>query len=418
MIAHALLQSLNASNARLVKTYMAEALLNKKDVLGNWRLEKQLAEGGQGVVWRARYNADEHSPAAAIKICLSRSEKARARFIREVELLRAQNHPGIVRVRDAGEAKGLPYFVMELANTTLAQIAGADSPGTRLILESRELLFRFVRQACEGVSYLHEHGVLHRDIKPSNILLMLDPPEPMRAVVADLGIGANEGEQGKLTATHEMIGTPAFRAPESFSGQHTARSDVYSLGKTIEAVFNRGAPVEIGPGKCLRDEKLTSELWDALDAVFVRACAFDPAHRFPTARALLEALPETVLGHTSSRVQLTQGQRPAAITLSIAERVALSEVIAECPSSDESASVQAVRRKTHLNEYHLAISLRRLEGIGFLHASREEDEHGNRYTLVQPTKDAVLWAHTHHEEVLAAIAEVAPKLSKDDDIPF
>jgi hypothetical protein len=139
---------------------------------------------------------------------------------------------------------------------------------------------------------------------------------------------------------------------------------------------------------------------------------------FPNARVLLEALPETVLGLNSSRGPLVREQRPATITLSVAERVALSEVITECPSSDESTSVHQVRRKTRLNEYHVAISSRRLENIGFLRASREEDEHGNSYSMVQPTNDAVLWAHAHHDEILAAIAEVSPEVSNDDDIPF
>jgi serine/threonine-protein kinase len=191
---------------------MDEAPLRSKDVVGKWRLEKELGAGGQGAVWRARYMEDRHSPAAALKICSGRSEKARARFSRELDLLRAQNHPGVVRVRDSGEHRGIPYFVMELATTTFAQVAAAESAGTRLVLESRELVFRLLRQTCEAVAHLHDAGVLHRDIKPSNVLLMLDPPEPMRAVLADFGIGANESDRGKLTATHEMIGTPAFRA--------------------------------------------------------------------------------------------------------------------------------------------------------------------------------------------------------------
>lgn len=118
-----------------------------------------------------------------------------------------------------------------------------------LILESRELLVRFVREACEAVAHLHANGVIHRDIKPSNVLLFLDPPEPMRAAIADLGIAAGEFDLGVLTATHEIVGTPAFRAPESLSGSYTTRSDVYSLGKTMEVVLNRGGSVTMGPVK-------------------------------------------------------------------------------------------------------------------------------------------------------------------------
>ena len=148
---------------------------------------------------------------------------------------------------------------------------------------------------------------------------MLDPPEPMRAVVADLGIGANELDQGRLTATHEIVGTPAFRAPESLTGQHSKRSDVYSIGKTIEAVLNRGGPLEVGPGKCLRDKRLTDELWDALDSMLARACAFDPDFRFESAAALLKAWPEGVLALDLTKTIRPPPEPPPTISLNVAE---------------------------------------------------------------------------------------------------
>lgn len=226
----------------LISIGVLQMELKKNLVIGKWRLNKPLGQGGQGTVWQARYVDEHHSPATAVKICSSTAEKARARFEQEISLLKEQSHPGIVRVRDAGTHNGFPYFAMELATITLARVAGMELSGTRLIRESHELILRFIRQACGAVAHLHEKGVLHRDLKPANILLMLEPPEPMRAVIADLGIASNELEQGNLTATHETIGTPAFRAPEAIRGAHTARSDVYAFGKTIEAVFNRQYP--------------------------------------------------------------------------------------------------------------------------------------------------------------------------------
>jgi hypothetical protein len=186
----------------------------------------------------------------------------------------------------------------------------------------------------------------------------------------------------------------------------------------MEAVLNRGASAEIGPGKCLRDERLTSDLWDALDSVLARACDFDPARRYSNANELLAALPVAVLGLHPSHGVATQEQRPAAIALTVAERVALSDIIAECPSSEERTRLYHVREKTRLNEYHFAISVRRLEDVGFLQSASAEDDYGNRYTLVQPTSNAVAWAHDHADEIASAIDEVAPKRANDDDIPF
>jgi serine/threonine protein kinase len=396
---------------------MAEMTFAENEVIGKWKIVRRLGAGGQATVWRVRYTDDSHSPAAALKLCTDPSEKARARFARELDLLREQNHPNIVRVRDAGDHKGLPYLVMELATTTLGHVALAESAGTRLILESHDLLLRFVRQACEAVAHLHDKSVLHRDIAPKNILLMLDPPEPMRAVLADLGIAAIQDNQGKLTATHETIGTPGFRAPESLNGQHTARSDVYSLGKTIEAVFNRGGSVEIGPGKCRRDQRLTDDLWDALDGVLARACAFDPGLRYDNAGALLQALPGVILGLDARSGPQIQAQRRPTISLTVAERVALSEVVAECPGIDDRTTLYHIRRRTRLNEYHFAISVRRLQDIAFIDSSVAQDEDGEGYPLLWPTAAGVKWAQEHYEEMNAAIAEMTPK-SGYEEIPF
>lgn len=397
---------------------MAEAELKKGDVVGKWRLEKPLGTGGQGTVWRARYIDDPHCPAVAIKICNGGSEKARSRFAREQELLKAQNHPGIVRVRDSGRHRGSPFFVMELASTTLAQIAAAESAGTRLIVESRELLLRFIRQTCEAVAHLHGNGILHRDLKPSNILLMLDPPEPLRAVVADLGIAAAESEQGKLTATHETIGTPEFRAPESLTGQHTTRSDVYALGKTIEAVFNRCAPPTLGPGKCRRDDQLATELWDSLDRVLLRACAFDPALRYESASELLDDLPIAVLGLAGTRISTSALTSGSAASLSVPERVALFEAIAACPSPGDHVTAHMLRQK-NLRGYSLSMSLRRLVNYGFLETQSLENDFGNPYTAFQPTARGTEWAHLHDADMLAAVAEIAQDPSPpEDDIPF
>jgi eukaryotic-like serine/threonine-protein kinase len=397
---------------------MQQLGLKKEQIVGKWRLDKKLGAGGQGVVWQVRYVDDSHSPSAALKVLSSLTDKARSRFERELKLLTEQNHAGIVRIRDAGEYKSFPYFVMERATTTLARVVSTDLSGNRLVRESRELLLRFIRQACEGVAHLHHKGVLHRDIKPSNILLMLEPPEPMRAVVSDLGIAAVEVEQGLLTATHETVGTAGFRAPEALQGIHTPRSDVYSFGKTMEAVFNRAPSVDIGPGKCVRDQRLTSSLWDALDEVLAKACAFDPATRYENAGALLEALPDTMLELVYKDTHQARRQRPASISLSTSERVALSDVVAKCPATDDTTNLSQVRHGTRLSEYQFAMAFRRLGDVGFLEMVPAEDDHGNRYTIVSPTPAGIRWAQDHSDEMASAIAEFAPRATEDDDIPF
>jgi serine/threonine protein kinase len=247
---------------------------------------------------------------------------------------------------------------------------------------------------------------------------MLDPREPSRAVISDLGIAANEEEQGGITVTHEVVGTPTFRAPEALTGRHSTRSDVYSLGKTIEAALNGGVPIEIGPGKCLRDERLTPELWNAVDNLLSSACAFDPALRFEDAAALLKAFPLTVVGLRTPSERSEAVDPSSEIVLKVAERFALSEVISRCPSGEDWGNLEEIKRYSKLNEYYFSISVRRLESLKLIQTEKAEGDFGNTYSVVRPTSVGIKWADDHHEEMTAAMAEVAPKVAKGDDIPF
>jgi len=240
----------------------------------------------------------------------------------------------------------------------------------------------------------------------------------MRAVVADLGIASVVTEQGMLTATHETIGTPAFRAPEALNGSHTTRSDVYSLGKTIEAVINRGAPIGLGPGKCLRDQRMTSVLWDTLDEILMRACAFDPAARHADAAELLTSLPELVLDLDHQSSPAVRVQRRSTIALKPAECATLADAIAASSWAGNSAGLYAVQHRSRLTEYRFALAVNRLADIGFLQMSSAEDERGEHYLVVSPTAAAFSWAQEHEQEIAAALAEFAPRSATDDEIPF
>jgi len=399
--------------------------LKKQAVIGTWILDRELGGGGQGKVWKVRYARDKHSPPAALKICSDDSAKARARFEREIALLRDQNDPGIVRIRDAGSHDGAPYYVMELAATSLQQVVVADTAGTRMVRDSGMLLLTFLRQAGLALANLHSRGVLHRDVKPSNILLMLDPPEPMKAVLADLGVAAHEQEQGRLTVTHEVVGTPIFRAPEAWLGTHTSASDVYAFGKTLEFVFAGGLPSGVGPGRCSRSPMLTPELWDCLDALLQKACAYKPEDRFEGGRELFEAMPETVVARIGLSGVFARTAppvpSPAETTLSSAEIAALAGVIARCPAESDWVAIGWLKKETDLTAYQFSLALRRLAELDFVSSTQRMDQDGDAYTVFQPTAAGVRWAHSHPAEVDAAVNPPSPPAepaASEDDIPF
>jgi len=155
----------------------------------------------------------------------------RSRFAREVEISASIVHPNLVRISDTGEHDGRPYAVMPLLHgRVLAQRRGADW----------RQVCRWMRQFLDGVRALHEARaftpaaaptrVLHRDIKPANCFLSEDG----HLTILDFGLVKPLDRGPRVTATHAILGTSAYMAPEClFALPASERSDVYSLGVTF-----------------------------------------------------------------------------------------------------------------------------------------------------------------------------------------
>ncbi|MSR18145.1 MAG: serine/threonine protein kinase [Phycisphaerales bacterium] len=215
-------------------------------VIGNYRIEKLLGEGGFGVV----YLAEQTEPVrrrVALKLLKSGmdSEAVVARFEAERQALALMDHPSVSKVLDAGvTADGRPYFVMEFVQgETLLKFADSQ----RLDIRGRIVLFM---QVCDGVQHAHSKGVLHRDLKPANILIA---PEGTgyRAKVIDFGIAKalHQGALGDVeqTVVGQFLGTPAYMSPEQASAGSRdvdTRSDVYSLGVVLYELLTGSLPFD------------------------------------------------------------------------------------------------------------------------------------------------------------------------------
>jgi serine/threonine-protein kinase len=162
------------------------------------------------------------------------------RFLREIRLAAALQHPHILPLFDSGEAAGLLYYVMPYV----------EGESLRSRLERRAQLpleeaLRIAREVADALQYAHERDVVHRDVKPENILLSRD-----HALVADFGIARAIRAAGglKLTEAGLALGTPAYMSPEQATGQAEVdgRADIYALGCVVYEML-AGAPPFTGP---------------------------------------------------------------------------------------------------------------------------------------------------------------------------
>lgn len=260
--------------------------------LGPYRIEARLGEGGMGQVFRAT-DTRLNRP-VAIKVC---NREFMGRFEQERRSIAAINHPHVCTLHDASPN----YLVMELVEgETLA------SRLRRGKLPLRETL-RFGAQIAEALAVAHARGIEHRDLKPANIMLTKSGVK-----VLDFGLARSAVDPG-LTAAGNVIGTPAYMAPERLEGKPSdARADIYALGLIL---------AEMATGHRSRDE---SALPPELARVVRRCVEPDPDDRWQSARDLqweltsiaesLAAAPSPAAGgRARSRTALLAGLLAAAV---------------------------------------------------------------------------------------------------------
>src|SRR4051794_27406716 len=218
----------------------------------------------------------------------------RRRFEAEARNAAALTHPHAVAVYDTGEHDGIPFMVMErLPGETLA-----DRIATGPV--DQAWLRQVAGEVLAALAAAHAVGMVHRDVKPGNILLTADG----HAKIADFGIAKSleaSADRPDLTGTGQLLGTPAYLAPERLDGAPaTVSADLYSLGVVLyEALAGRcpfagdtplAAARAVAAGEHLPLHELRPDLDPALAATVERAMARAPGDRFPSAEAMAAAL--------------------------------------------------------------------------------------------------------------------------------
>ncbi len=259
---------------------------------GRYRLLELLGQGGMASIYRARDAQLERD--VAIKLLrpeFGRDPDFLARFRDEARAAASLSHPNIVAVFDFGEEESGPYIVMELVDgQDLGAILRDNGP-----LAPRQSA-RVAAEVAKALHAAHVHGIVHRDVKPSNILVGRDG----RVKVADFGI-ARAIAESQITMPGTTMGSVHYFAPEQARGeQATAASDIYALGIVLFEALTGQRPFS-GDGAAAvalarltttppRPSSLRGSIPSELDAIVLRAMAFDPDDRYPTAAAMAGAL--------------------------------------------------------------------------------------------------------------------------------
>jgi serine/threonine protein kinase len=309
-------------------------------LLEQYRIERELGQGGMGVVYQAcdtRLNRP-----VAIKFLSENlaNEALRRRFQREAQLASALNHPHILTVHDAGELESRLYLVTEFVDGGTLREWLQDSRSWNDVLD-------LLLGVADGLAVAHAAGMLHRDVKPANILISTTG----YAKVADFGLAKIVGSASRhggpsidaeRTIPGAIIGTVPYMSPEqAVGGAVDARSDIFAFGVVLyEALAGHrpfAADSDLEVLQKIRSHPpaaLPAHIPEGVRAVVQKALEKNPEDRYQSMREVVADLKRLQRGHSDEISQsgthlqpVRQRWRPVAIVCSAAAVAALATLL-------------------------------------------------------------------------------------------
>jgi serine/threonine-protein kinase len=333
---------------------------------GKWRLDRLVGVGGTAVVYAATHRTGARVAIKLLRPELSRDLEVCRRFRREAYLANAVRHPGVVTINDDDtDEDGTPFLVMELLQGQSVETLCAAAGGRLEVAFVREMALTVL----DVLQAAHEHGVVHRDIKPSNLFRL----ETGQFRVLDFGVAAStlpRLDESLHTTDRTFLGTPAFMAPEQARSRWAevdAKTDVWAVGATMFRLL-AGEPVhfadtvseQLGLAMTTSARSLGSVMPDLpadLVRVVDRALEYRPCARFPSARAMHDALAGHEEALDARPRRAPDELEDAAMPVTFLTPLVDSTVSQRTPASARASSAPSTRRARELPRFRMAAGL-------------------------------------------------------------
>lgn len=300
-------------------------------------IQELIGHGGMGSVYRARDLRNDRI--VALKVIhshLADQPDFKQRFLTEIKVALAIEHPHVVPVYDVGLSDDSPYIAMKLVQgqSLHEQLLGQGS------MQPSEAV-QLIGQIASAVDYAHSKGIIHRDIKPANVLI---DRHGDHAYLTDFGVAKALDSRTELTRTGTVIGALRYMAPEQFDdGEITPQIDIYALGCVLFELLT-GTP----PFKGQSDASLIREkLMDAppslraiaptvdprFDSVLLKALARKPDARYRSASELFQAAEQILAGDVPDDAPHEALTRPIPALTKTDDETAPTKILADARST-------------------------------------------------------------------------------------
>ena len=351
-----------------------QSTLQRLRYFGDYELLEVIAQGGMGVVYKARQVTLNRLVAVKmIRVGVLASEADIHRFRSEAEAAGSLRHPHIVAIHEVSEHEGQHYFSMDLIEgKNLAELV-REHPWPA------ERAAACVKTIAEAIHYSHQRGILHRDLKPSNVMVdVFGAPH-----ITDFGLAKRIEEDSQLTASGAVVGTPSYMAPEQTVGKRagaSAASDVYSMGAILYELLTSRPPFQgetpLDTLKLVRETEpvsprlLNPKVPRELETICLKCLEKEPKRRYATAQEFADDLNrflchEPILARPSTRLERTvkwTRRKPMVAGLSAATILLLLTVLIGSPIAllriaNSRAHEQRERQRAEFNAYAADMNL-------------------------------------------------------------